>query len=303
MGVKLERSSKNPLLTPTSNWWECKLVCNPAVVWLDKKIHLVYTAKGEDDIARLGYACLKNIDEVEERLPYPIFQPEEWFEVSSVEDPRITVMDDRLIMFYTGKERDMARIAVSTISIKDFVDKKWVWSRHRLLLPILVGVHNRNAVLFPKKIDGKYVMLHRPMWMSENIWISYSYDFWHWFNHKEILKVRPKHWDDAKVGSAGPPIELEDCWLLIYHGVEAKTWTYRLGYVLLDKNNPEKVLYRCEEPILEPKEEYEVKGVASNVVFSCGQLVVDDELIVYYGAADRVIGVAKTSIKKLTQKT
>jgi predicted GH43/DUF377 family glycosyl hydrolase len=155
MGVKLERSSKNPLLTPTSNWWECKLVCNPAVVWLDKKIHLVYTAKGEDDIARLGYACLKNIDEVEERLPYPIFQPEEWFEVSSVEDPRITVMDDRLIMFYTGKERDMARIAVSTISIKEFVDKKWVWSRHRLLLPILVGVHNRNAVLFPKKILKK----------------------------------------------------------------------------------------------------------------------------------------------------
>ena len=253
MTVKLERSPRNPLLTPTSNWWECKLVCNPGVVSLKGEIHLIYTAKGEDEIARFGYAKLKDIDKIEEKLPYPIFQPEEWFEVNGVEDPRITVMDGKLIMFYAGKERDMARIAISMINKEDFINKRWTWSRHRLLLPVLVGVHNRNAVLFPEKIDGRYVMLHRPMWMTENIWIAFSYDFWHWFNHREVIKVRLGYWGDAKVSAAGPPIKLEDCWLLIYHGVEAKTWTYRLGYVLLDEKNPERVIYRCEEPILELK--------------------------------------------------
>ncbi|PCN50358.1 glycosidase [Candidatus Geothermarchaeota archaeon ex4572_27] len=297
MAVKLRRSSRNPILEPTSNWWESRLVCNPAVVHLDGRIHLVYTAKGEDDVARLGYARLRGVDEVEERLPYPIFQPEEWFEVHGVEDPRITVIDGEAIMFYACKEREMARIAVSTIRAEDFARRRWAWSRHRLLLPVLVGVHNRNAVLFPRRIDGRYVMLHRPMWMSENVWMSYSYDLKHWYNHKVVLEPRPGSWDDAKIGAAGPPIELEDYWLLIYHGVEASTWTYRLGYVLLDKERPDRVVYRCDEPILEPIEPYEREGVTPNVVFSCGHAVVDGVLHVYYGAADRVVCLASAPLK------
>ena len=114
---------------------------------------------------------------------------------------------------------------------------------------------------------------------------------------------RSFRWDDAKVGVAGPPIELEEGWLLLYHGVEAKTWTYRLGCVLLDKDHPEIVEARCDEPILEPVEDYELSSGSSsvvfsplngtpNVVFSCGAAVLDDKLALYYGAADRVIGVA-----------
>jgi len=290
--LKLERSKKNPILGPTERWWENKLVCNAGVLLSGDRTHLVYTAHGEDRVARLGYARLKNTDEVEERLPYPVFMPEEWFELNGVEDPRLVAIEDTVYMIYAGKDRDMARICESYISMADFNDGKWAWSRHRLILPIMLGIHNRNAAYFPRRLDGRLALLHRPMTMAENMWLSFSYDRIHWYEHKEILKTRPFQWDDAKVGIAGPPIELEEGWLIIYHGVEAKTWTYRLGCALLDRDHPEIVLGRCNEPILEPVEGYERSGSTPNVVFSCGATVFDGKLIVYYGAADKVIGVA-----------
>ena len=290
--LKLTRSKRNPILSPTKRGWENKLVANAGVIQLGNKIHLIYRAHGEDGIARLGYARLKNIDEVEERLPYPVFSPGEWFEPDGVEDARLVAMEDRIFMLYAGKDKDMARVCESHISISDFIDTMWTWSRHRLILPIMVGIHNRNATYFPRRLDGRLAMLHRPMTMAENIWLSFSYDRIHWYDHKEILKGRRFEWDDAKVGVAGPPIELEEGWLLIYHGVEAKTWTYRLGCALLDRDHPEIVLWRRDEPILEPVEDYELSGTVRNVVFSCGTVVVGNELVLYYGAADKVICVA-----------
>jgi len=290
--LRLKRSEKNPILTPTDNWWENRLVCNAGVLKCRERYHLIYTAKGEDDIARLGYARLKAIDEVEERLPYPVLSPEEWFEQDGVEDPRLSCIDGQVYAIYSGKDRDMARICETFLPLDHFLEGKWAWSKHRLLLPIMVGIHNRNAAYFPRKIKGRYALLHRPMTMAENVWLSFSYDRVHWYDHKEILKPRPGYWDDAKTGIAGPPIELEDGWLLIYHGVEAKTWTYRLGFAFLDKENPEVVLARGQEPLLEPEEDYEREGVTPNVVFSCGAVVEGKKLIVYYGAADRVLCVA-----------
>jgi len=128
--------------------------------------------------------------------------------------------------------------------------------------------------------------------MAQNIWLSFSYDRIDWYEPKEVLKSRPGYWDNAKVGVPGPPIELEEGWLLIYHGVEAETWTYRLGCALLDRDHPEVVLERCEGPILEPVEDYERSGGTPNVVFSCGTIVSEGKLVLYYGAADKVIGVA-----------
>ena len=290
--LKLERSQKNPILAPSDRWWENKLVCNAGVLPQGDKVHLIYTAHGEDGIARLGYAKVKNIDEVEERMPYPIFMLEEWFEPNGVEDPRLTAIDDKVYMLYAGKDRDMARVCEAYISINDFKLNRWAWSRHRLILPIMVGIHNRNAAYFPRRVDGRLLLLHRPMTMAENMWLSFSYDRIHWHEHKEILKARPDYWDSAKVGVAGPPIELEEGWLVIYHGVETKTWTYRLGCTMLDRDHPENVLWRCEKPILEPVEDYERSGITPNVVFSCGAVILENKLILYYGAADKVIGVA-----------
>ncbi len=301
--LRLTRSEKNPILSPTKRGWENKLVFNPGVLQLGNKIHLIYRAHGEDGIARLGYARLKNIDEVEERLPYPVFSPGEWFEPDGVEDPRLVAIGDEIYMIYAGKDKDMGRVCESHIPVSDFVNTMWTWSRHRLLLPILVGIHNRNATYFPKRLEGRLALLHRPITMAQNIWLSFSYDRIHWYDHKEILKARPGYWDDAKVGVAGPPVELEDGWLLIYHGVEAKTWTYRLGCALLDKHHPEIVHWRCDKPILEPVEDYEISNHSSNVafsfesgtpnvVFSCGTAVIENKLVLYYGGADKVICVA-----------
>lgn len=184
------------------------------------------------------------------------------------------------------------RVCEAHISLSDLKEAKWAWSRHRLILPIMIGIHNRNAAYFPRRLDGRLALLHRPMTMAENIWLSFSHDRVHWYEHKEILKTRPFHWDDAKVGIAGPPIELEESRLTIYHGVEAGTWTYRLGCALLDRDHPEIVLDRCDHPILEPLEDYELRGTTPNVVFSCGATVFEDKLVLYYGASDRVIGVA-----------
>jgi len=303
MHLELVRSEKNPILSPTDRQWENKLVFNAGVLQLGDKTHLIYRAHGEDSIARLGYARLRNIDEVEERLPYPVFSPGEWFEPDGVEDARLVAIEDRIFMLYAGKDKDMARVCESHISIKDFIDTMWTWSRHRLVLPIMVGIHNRNATYFPRRLEGRLALLHRPIAMEQNIWLSFSYDRIHWYDHKEILEARPGYWDDAKVGVAGPPIELEEGWLLIYHGVEAETWTYRLGCALLDRDHPEVVLERCEEPILEPVEDYECSGGTPNavfsplrgtpnVVFSCGTVVIENKLVLYYGAADKVIGVA-----------
>ncbi len=303
LDLKLTRSKKNPILSTTNRGWENKLVFNPAVIQLGDKTHLLYRAHGEDGIARLGYARLKNIDEVEERLPDPVFSPAEWFEPDGVEDPRLVAIGDTIYMIYAAKDKDMARVAESHISASDFIENKWSWSKHRLVLPIMVSIHNRNATYFPRRLEGRLVLLHRPVTMAQNIWLSYSYDSIHWYDHKEILTPRSFRWDDAKVGVAGPPIELEEGWLLIYHGVEAKTWTYRLGYALLDKDHPEIVEARSDGPILEPAEDYEITNDSSNVafspssgtpnvVFSCGAIVSDGKLVLYYGAADKIIGVA-----------
>lgn len=292
MKLELKRSEKNPILSPTDNWWENRLVCNPAVLKLENKIHLVYSAHGDERIARLGYARLKGIDEIEMRLRSPIFQPDEWFEDHGTEDPRLVLLEERIFMLYAGKDRDMARVCEAHISVADFLGRDWAWSRHRLILPIMIGIHNRNATYFPRRVDGRLLMLHRPMTMAENIWLSYSYDRVHWYDHKEILKTRPGYWDDAKVGVAGPPIELEEGWLLVYHGVEARTWTYRLGAALLSRRNPEVLIWRGEEPILEPEDEHELEGIAPNVVFSCGAVAFNGKLALYYGAADKVICLA-----------
>ncbi len=302
LDFKLTRSKKNPILTPTKRGWENKAVLNPGVLQLEGRIHLIYRAHGNDGIARLGYARLKNIDEVEERLTRPVFSPEEWFEPDGVEDPRLVTIGDTIYMIYAAKDKDMARVAESHISVSDFIENKWTWSKHRLVLPIMVSIHNRNATFFPRRLEGKLALLHRPVTMAQNIWLSYSYDNIHWYNHKEILVPRSFRWDDAKVGVAGPPIELEEGWLLIYHGVEAKTWAYRLGFALLDKDHPEIVETRYGEPILEPVEDYELSSGSSNVafstagtpnvVFSCGATTIDNKLVLYYGAADKVIGVA-----------
>ena len=292
----LQRYKENPILTATEYLWESRLVSNPAAIYLGGKTHLLYTAWGGDRKVRLGYASTSDGFRIDERLDQPVFFPKERdFENQGVEDPRLTLLEGRVYLTYTAKlvEKGICRPAISSISPEDFLAKNWSWFKHRLLLPEHIE-SNRNVVIFPEKIQGRYVMYHRPIFLEDigSIWVAYSYDLRNWTDHKKIAGPRSGMWDDAKIGAGSPPIKLKDCWLLIYHGVHQKDWSYRLGVMLIDLENPEKILYRSEKPILEPEKDYELYGTAPRVVFSSGAVLIGDQLFVYYGGADKVIGVS-----------
>ncbi|MGD8546135.1 MAG: hypothetical protein PVH12_08185, partial [Candidatus Bathyarchaeota archaeon] len=171
---------------------------------------------------------------------------------------------------------------------------KWSWGTRWLPFS---SVRNKDAAFFPRKINGKYILLHR---INPDICVAYSDDLKHWCSIRAIVRPRYRKWDSWKVGIAGPPIEIDEGWLLIYHGVNFEKM-YSLGVAILDKKNPERVIYRSEKPILQPVEKYERYGTVPNVVFSCGAVMMDDQLLIYYGGADTVLCVATYDLDELKQ--
>jgi predicted GH43/DUF377 family glycosyl hydrolase len=259
-------------------------------------VHLLYRAIGNDDISRIGYATSKDGIHIDERLPEPIYEPREACEKDGVEDPRITEIDDYLVMTYTALREYshlmVFQIALTTIKKEDFLARRWNWTPRKLPFP---GIRNKDAVIFPQKINGRYAMIHR---IEPDVCIAYSDDLEHWCDMKSMMTPRARGWDNWKLGAGGTPIKLDNYWLVIYHGVSVER-IYCLGIMLLDEDHPERVLYRSRKAILAPKRDYERFGKVPNVVFSCGNVVIGDELFVYYGAADSVIGVAKINLEKL----
>jgi predicted GH43/DUF377 family glycosyl hydrolase len=288
----MARFERNPILKPVPEHpWESKYVFNPAMFELEDKIHYIYRAMGDDGVSRLGYACSADGCVIEERLPYPVFEPLNPEEAKGVEDPRVTVMGGTCIMTYTAFSR-IPQIGITTIKAKDLLERRWLWGERIYPFP---GVTNKDAALFPRKIDGRYVMFHR---IDPDLWIAYSYDMKTWFGSKSVMSPRKGAWDAVKVGIAGPPIEIDEGWLQIYHGVDENR-VYRLGVLLLDRDDPEKIIYRSADPILEPYEAYERQGQVPNVVFSCGAVKRGDWLQLSYGASDTVIAVSNHSLDEI----
>lgn len=324
---QLERYSKNPILEPIKEHsWESKMVFNPAVVYKDDKIHVIYRARGEDKlgdilISRLGYALFsKDGVTLEKRHHYPIYEPKEWYEPAGCEDPRITEIEGKYYLLYTayfGREKGTEpmmkgeRVNIAMASTEDF----FKWKRHGILLPE-VDAPEKNGILFPEKINGYYVCYYR---IEPDIYVAYSKSLEKplWRGHKKIISPRKGQWDGHKIGAGAPPIKTDQGWLFIYHGVDKmgpprrqmKTGygtidterMYRLGVMLIAKDNPEKIIYRSKGYILEPQEPYELEGLIPRVVFTCGAVVVDDNLFVYYGGADTVIGVASCKLPEILE--
>ncbi len=293
----MERFSGNPILKPIEEHaWESREVFNPAAIYLNGKVHLLYRAMGNDNVSRIGYAVSTDGYHIDERLPTPVYSPRARCEKDGCEDPRITQIGDQLVMAYTALREyshlQVYQIALTTIQKDDFLQRKWDWSPRKLPFP---GIRNKDAVIFPEKINGRYVMLHR---IEPDLCIAFSEDLVHWCDIMSVMKPRAKGWDNWKLGVGGTPIKMDDYWLVIYHAVSVER-LYTLGIVLLDANNPERVLFRSRKPMLAPKMEYERFGKVPNVVFSCGNVVIDDTLFVYYGAADNVIGVASVKLETL----
>ncbi len=293
----MKRFNGNPILKPNlKNSWESQAVFNAASIYGNGQVHILYRAMGDDNISRLGYATSNDGFTITERLDEPIFLPANHAERDGCEDPRLTIIGDQCLMAYTAfRNHDypiIFQISLTSIGLNDLLNRQWNWKDRILPFP---GVRNKDAVILPGKVDGKYVMYHR---IEPSICVAYSEDLKQWHGFKSIMEPRDKMWDSMKIGAAGTPIELNEGWLFIYHGVDhAKN--YSLGAALLDKSNPEKVLYRSDKPILTPCEGYECVGQVPNVVFSCGNLMLDDQVIVYYGGADSVLCAASCDLNEL----
>ncbi len=303
--VTMERFAENPIMLPKDHSWENKAVFNPAAFYEHNKIHIVYRAMSANNLSSFGYATSIDGYHIDERLREPIYIPREVFERnahsegnSGCEDPRITPVNDRYYMLYTAYDGEHPpRVAMSSISIADFHERKWHWAIPKLISP--PDIDDKDACLFPKKIKGKYYFLHR---LQSSIWIDNVEDLHfyegNYLGGKILFEPRPDKWDSVRIGIAAPPIETEHGWLLLYHGI-TKDHEYKLSAALLGLHDPTQVLARLDYPILSPDMHYERDGQVPNVVFPCGAVVKDDVLFAYYGGADTNVCVATVPLDKL----
>jgi predicted GH43/DUF377 family glycosyl hydrolase len=221
----------------------------------------------------------------------------EKYEKRGIEDPRITFLDGTYYVLYTAYSGYGPRIAIA--KTEDFEDFE------RIALISEPG--NKDGVLFPEKINGMYARLDRPIGNDiGSIWISYSEDLVHWGLHKPVVTPRPGYWDSYRLGASAVPIKTDRGWLEIFHGVRMVSSgpIYAAGTVLLDLEDPSKIISRSNEPILSPREDYERIGDVNNVVFACGAIVEEDGTIkVFYGAADTSICMAIGNLDELLEFT
>lgn len=296
------RSKDNPILTPIeANTWENKAVFNPAAIELKGKVHIVYRAMGTDDTSVMGYAVSKNGKDITERLDQPIYSPRQSFEMKShpgnsgCEDPRITELEDKLHMFYTAYDGvNPPVVAAASIAIKDFLKREWNWTEPSLVTP--VGIDNKDACLFPAKVNGHYLVFHRAhnhICLDPIKSLNFAVDKVESFT--PIVGPRIGMWDSAKVGIAAPPIKTKKGWLLFYHGVSDNS-TYRVGAVLLQLTDPTILLARTTDAIFEPETVYEKNGQVNEVVFPCGVVNRSGTIYLYYGGGDSVVGVATAKL-------
>ena len=314
--LELKRSRKNPIIVPESGkYWESKAAFNPSAVIHDGKVHVIYRAIGSSDISVLGYASSEDgfsFDRSGKALAYwskkrPVIYISDPMVLYSsgggwgggCEDPRLTLLGDRVYMLYTLFDGwGSLRIALTSISLKDFINKRFKWKEPVLISP--PGEIHKNWVLFPEKIGGKYAILHS---FAPKILVDY-FDSLEELNGKKFIKSdnsRPvdetRNWDSWFRGVGPSPIKTKYGWLVIYHAMDYRNPDrYKMGAMILDLKDPTRVLYRSAEPILEPEEWYENEGYKSGVVYSCGAVVKDGVLFVYYGGADKVSCVATADL-------
>ncbi len=298
---KLERHPANPILLPDpASDWESYNVFNPAVVHYNGLFHMFYRAQGLDWVSRIGYAV--SADGVHwNRLRRPVLEPVDGTDSRGVEDPRVTEIDGVFYMCYTAYGREFTGSGAPTHAGGGILpmiarsENLITWER---LGPIVRGEDNKDHVLFPRQISGSFAALHR---RRPHVWLAYSDDLLAWPEEDmaPIYGPRPDNdWDSKSVGNNGVPIETEHGWLLLNHAYD-EDHDYRLGVVLLDLDDPTKVIHRPKEPIFWPEELWELRGDVPNVVFSCANPVVDGTVYVYYGGGDHVVGLATCQLDEL----
>lgn len=299
--MQLQRYASEPIMLPEpTSAWECLNVFNPSVIHHNGLFHMHYRAQGLDWISRIGYAV--SADGVHwNRLRAPVLSPIDGRDSRGVEDPRVTELDGVFYMFYTAYGREHSGVPThhdgGILPMIARSENLITWER---MGSIVRGENNKDHVLFPRRINGRYAALHR-RW--PNVWIAYADDLrtWREEDMAPIYGPRPDDpgaWDFTSVGSNGVPIETEHGWLLINHGYN-EDHIYKFGVCLVDLEDPTHVIHRPRQAIFEPRELWELKGDVPNVVFSNANPVVDGVVYVYYGGGDHVIGLATCQLNEL----
>ena len=311
----LERHPNNPIITPNpANHWECEATFNPAATCIDGTVHLLYRAIGSNGMSYLGYASSKDGVHFATRSNKPAYIAPDHYTKPSVkrkryvntymsggswsgcEDPRMVKIDDTIYVTYTAFDGyHPPGMALTSIPVADFLEQHWDWQE-----PILISKPHdiqKNWVMFPEKIHGKYAFLHN---INPIIRIDYfddPRDAEMAIESRFSNKGDQTRWDNLMRGVAAPPLNTAYGWLVLYHAMDKRDPNrYKLGAMLLDHDDPTKILHRCDVPVLEPNEWYENEGAKHGVVFACGSVIKDGTLFVYYGGADSVACVATSPL-------
>jgi predicted GH43/DUF377 family glycosyl hydrolase len=296
--MSIRKYEKNPVLTRLSVPFKVNSIFNPGAVKINDEYFLLCRVElpgGRSSLVPArsmdGYnftvdksPCLTPEDHGEY---YPLV---EW----GIEDARITPIGNKYFLTYTGYSRLLPLVMLAeTEDFKSF----------KIYGPI-AEPSNKDCAIFPEKINGKYWKMDRPSNEERNyIWLNSSPDLIHWGEFKLLAEPEPGTWEANKVGGSTPPVRTKEGWLFLYHGVRGfgiASSIYRIGAMLLDLNEPWKIIGKTSEPILSPEEDFERVGDVGNVVFTNGWIVEENgDVKIYYSGADSNICVAETTVEHL----
>jgi len=295
--MKIQRYNSNPIITKDDVNFKVNSIFNAGAVKFNGKYILL--CRAEMPIGRSSLVIAESPDGYNFTVhDKPVLTPadhKECFEYVEwgIEDARLTFLDDKYFITYTGYSKYMPLVILS--ETEDF-------KKFKIHGPISEP-SNKDCSLFPEKINGYYWKVDRPS--AENnrdIWISRSPDLLHWGGYKALMRPEQGTWEADKIGSSSDPVKTKDGWLMLYHGVRGFgiSSLYKIGVVLLDLKEPWKVIGKSKDPILSPDKDYERIGDVGNVVFSNGWIIENDGSVkIYYSGADMNICLAETSVNYL----
>ena len=314
----IKRIKNNPIFSPEGNGWRSQGTFNPSAIKDSKNnIHILYRALGGDGVSRLGHAESSDGENFE-GFPYPIFSLEKFLGKNvpekdrkfdstlypsggswiGIEDPRMVSIDGKIYVTFNAFDGwDFVRVGVISIKEKDFFEKKFSWSNPLFISP--KNQVNKNWVLFPEKINGKFAILHS---ITPNIQIEYVEKIENIPYNEEIKSIhgqkKPSESWDTWVRSAGPPpLKIKEGWLVFYHANNKDVpHQYKLGAMLLDLNNPTKIIARSPDALMSPDMWYE-NDWKPGIIYVCGAVIHDGNIKLYYGGGDKYVCTAEIKLE------
>ncbi|MBN1345836.1 MAG: glycoside hydrolase family 130 protein [Phycisphaerae bacterium] len=292
----MRRSRSNPLIELKHLPFRSSDIWNAAATRFEDEVLLLITVETLEGTYRIFRARSHDGERFTvDREPFMTSLetgPNQMYESMGIRDPRITFLEDTYYITYVADGDHGLRLGLARTRDFRSVEQAGYVSQ----------VDVKGGALFPRKLGGRYAILKRPD-AGCGIWVSYSDDLSYWGGERAVMTPRGGYWDPTRVGIGSPPIEIDQGWLLIYYGEKGTSAgpLVRLGAAILDRDDPSQVLARSNIPILSPRDRYERVGNVPNVVFSCGALLEDGHVMLYYGASDSCVCLATADLDDIVR--